>query len=61
MVAPGTAAGVLEILKSHPAACGPAAIGRITAEHPGIVEIRGLLGGGRILDLLSGEQMPRIC
>jgi hydrogenase expression/formation protein HypE len=39
----------------------PAVIGRVTAEHRGTVTIRGLLGGQRIVDLLSGEQMPRIC
>ncbi|MGD0897531.1 MAG: hydrogenase expression/formation protein HypE [Thermoguttaceae bacterium] len=61
MVAPSAAPRVLEILRGHPAAHGPAVIGRIVAEHPGTVEVQGLLGGGRILDLLSGEQMPRIC
>jgi len=38
-----------------------AIIGTVTAERPGTVELRGVLGGGRIVDLLSGEQMPRIC
>ncbi|MGA2065310.1 MAG: hydrogenase expression/formation protein HypE [Thermoguttaceae bacterium] len=61
MVAPAAAAWVLEVLRGHPAAHGPAEIGRVVAGHPGTVEVRGLLGGGRILDLLSGEQMPRIC
>jgi hydrogenase expression/formation protein HypE len=51
----------LEILARHPAAQGPARIGRVTAAHPGTVEVRNRLGGGRIVDLLSGEQMPRIC
>ena len=40
---------------------GAAVIGRVTAAHPGTVEIRSRLGGSRIVDLLSGEQMPRIC
>ena len=52
---------VLEIMRCHPAASGPAIIGTVTGDHAGIVELRGLLGGGRIIDLLSGEQMPRIC
>jgi hydrogenase expression/formation protein HypE len=51
----------VDILRSYPAAAGAAAIGRVTAEHPGSVELRSPLGGGRIVDLLSGEQMPRIC
>ena len=40
---------------------GPAIIGAVVAEHPGTVELRNPLGGGRIVDMLSGEQMPRIC
>ena len=60
-VAPEAAQQVLEILQGHAAAHGPAIIGRTVAEHPGTVEVRGTLGGGRILDLLSGEPMPRIC
>ena len=51
----------IEILRGHPAACGPAIVGTVTAEHPGSVELRSRLGGRRVVDLLSGEQMPRIC
>ena len=60
-VAPQSAERVLDILRHHPAAHGPAIIGRVTDAHPGSVEVRSPMGGGRILDLLSGEQMPRIC
>jgi hydrogenase expression/formation protein HypE len=60
-VAPETASRALNLLRAHPAALGAAAIGVVTAAHPGIVEVRSPFGGGRILDLLSGEQMPRIC
>ena len=60
-VAPQSAGRVLDILRHHPAAHGPAIIGRVTDVYPGSVEVRSLMGGGRILDLLSGEQMPRIC
>ncbi len=52
---------VLRIMQAHPHAPQPAIIGRVTRQHPGIVELRSLLHGGRVLDLLSGEQMPRIC
>jgi hydrogenase expression/formation protein HypE len=61
IVAAEAAGEALDILRGHPAAPQSAIIGRVTAEHPGTVEIRGQLGSGRILDLLSGEQMPRIC
>jgi hydrogenase expression/formation protein HypE len=60
-VARGAVERALEIMRGHPASCGPALIGTVTEAHPGIVEVRGPLGGGRIVDLLSGEQMPRIC
>jgi hydrogenase expression/formation protein HypE len=56
-----TAELALHVMQSHPAAHQPALIGTVTDAHPGLVELRGLLGGGRIVDLLSGEQMPRIC
>ena len=52
---------VLQILQSHPAAPRPMIIGAVTDKHVGMVELRSPLGGGRIVDLLSGEQMPRIC
>lgn len=50
----------LAIMAKHPEASGPAAIGRVVRDRPGVVQLVGGLGG-RILDLLSGEQMPRIC
>ena len=52
---------VLRIMQSDPSGGEAAVIGTVTDTHPGTVELRGPLGGGRILDLLSGEQMPRIC
>ena len=60
-VAPQVAERVLAILRQHPAAHGPAVIGHVTDAHPRSVEVRSPMGGARILDLLSGEQMPRIC
>jgi hydrogenase expression/formation protein HypE len=56
-----SAAGVLEAMRRHPAAVGPAQIGVVRADHPGTVELRTRFGGSRVVDLLSGEQMPRIC
>ena len=51
----------LKVTQNHPAASQPAIIGRVTVSHPGTVVLRSALGGDRILDLLAGEQMPRIC
>ncbi len=36
-------------------------IGEVVADHPGRVVLRTSLGGERVLDMLSGEQLPRIC
>jgi len=59
---PGDAAGAaLEIMNAHDAAPEPGVVGTVTTTHPGEVEVRNALGSGRLLDLLSGEQMPRIC
>ena len=52
---------ILELMQSHPAAQRPTVIGTVTDRHAGVVELRGPLGGRRIVDELSGEQMPRIC
>jgi hydrogenase expression/formation protein HypE len=51
----------LEIMQVHPAAPQPAIVGKVTKEHAGTVLLKTPLGADRIVDLLSGEQMPRIC
>ena len=56
-----SAAGVLEVMRRHPAAAGPAQIGVVSAAHAGTVDLHTRFGGSRVVDLLSGEQMPRIC
>lgn len=52
---------VLEAMQGHPLGSGAAVIGRVVAEHPGEVLLRTAIGGHRLLEPLSGEQMPRIC
>ena len=51
----------LQIMRSQPVAAEAAIIGAVTDVRPGTVELRSQLGGRRIVDLLSGEQLPRIC
>jgi hydrogenase expression/formation protein HypE len=60
-VAPDDAEGALKALRDHPLGRGAAVIGRVTEGASGLVTLRTRLGGGRLLDLLSGEQLPRIC
>ncbi len=61
IVARDAAEELLAVMQSHPAASDPRIIGEVTAESPGVVELRNAFGGSRVLDFLSGEQMPRIC
>jgi hydrogenase expression/formation protein HypE len=60
-VGPGSADRVLQAMREHPASPRAAIVGTVVDRHQGTVELRGPLGGGRVLDMLSGEQMPRIC
>jgi hydrogenase expression/formation protein HypE len=48
-------------LRAHPLGEQAAVIGRVTAEQPGIVQLRTAFGGTRIVDLLVGDPLPRIC
>lgn len=51
----------LRLLRSDDAARDAAIIGHITDEHRGRVLLKNRLGTTRIVDMLSGEQLPRIC
>ncbi|HTG84723.1 MAG TPA: AIR synthase-related protein, partial [Gemmatimonadales bacterium] len=51
----------LAALRSHPLGAGARLIGRATTEHPGMVTMRTFMGGTRVVDLLPGDQLPRIC
>lgn len=51
----------MEVLRQHPLGEHAAAIGRVTGPSRGSVHVQTALGVGRVLDLLSGEQLPRIC
>ena len=61
IVAPKAAEAVLEAMRSHPLGREAAIIGRVVEEHPGTVILRSRVGGKRVVDMLSGEQLPRIC
>jgi hydrogenase expression/formation protein HypE len=51
----------LAALRAHPLGAEAAIIGRVTAEPPGIVQLKTAFGGTRIVDLLVGDPLPRIC
>jgi hydrogenase expression/formation protein HypE len=61
VVAPGEAAAALAALRGHPLGADAVRIGEIRAEPPGIVVLLTQLGGTRIVDMLVGDPLPRIC
>jgi hydrogenase expression/formation protein HypE len=48
-------------MRAHPLGKRSTIIGEVTAEHPGFVMMKTRVGGTRVVDMLSGEQLPRIC
>jgi hydrogenase expression/formation protein HypE len=52
---------VLEIVRAQPHGSDACIIGEVVADHPGKVFMRTRIGGERIVDMLTGEQLPRIC
>lgn len=52
---------VLEVMRSHPLGADAHMIGRVTGSGAGVVTMQSQIGSSRILDMLSGEQLPRIC
>ena len=61
IVAPSSAPAALKALQSHPLGKDAAIIGRVLAEHPRMVVMRTPFGTTRIVDMLAGDQLPRIC
>ena len=55
------AAGALAALRAHPLGREAALIGEITSTRPGRVVMKTRFGGERIVDMLVGDQLPRIC
>lgn len=51
----------LQALRAHPLGTGAALIGRAGKDKPGRVVMQTVFGGRRIVDMLVGEQLPRIC
>jgi hydrogenase expression/formation protein HypE len=51
----------LAALRAHPLGGQAAIIGQVTADPPGIVQLKTAFGGTRIVDLLVGDPLPRIC
>jgi len=61
VTAAGAAGQALAALRASPLGGQAAVIGQVTAEQPGIVQLRTAFGGTRIVDVLVGDPLPRIC
>jgi hydrogenase expression/formation protein HypE len=61
VVPSGRADEILQSMKAHPLGKDARRIGEVAAEPVGRVLMRTLIGGTRIVDVLSGEMLPRIC
>jgi hydrogenase expression/formation protein HypE len=60
-VAPESAEAALAALRGAPGCENAAVIGEATDESPGIVLVETPFGGSRVMDLLAGDPLPRIC
>jgi hydrogenase expression/formation protein HypE len=51
----------LELMRAHPSGNGSRIVGRVTDDAPSMVTLKSRIGATRIVDMFSGEQLPRIC
>ncbi|MGE5204175.1 MAG: hydrogenase expression/formation protein HypE [Chlamydiota bacterium] len=61
IVAAGAEDAVLQAMRSHPLGREAQAVGTVRREHAGLVTMRTPFGTTRIVDMLAGDQLPRIC
>jgi hydrogenase expression/formation protein HypE len=58
---PADADRLLATMRSHPLGRQSAVVGVVVDDHPGVVTMRTAIGGERVVPLLAGDQLPRIC
>ncbi len=51
----------LEVLRRFEVSAEAQVVGEVTSSSPGMVVLRSVIGTSRVVDMLSGEQLPRIC
>jgi hydrogenase expression/formation protein HypE len=61
IVAPEAADGALGALRSHPLGAEAAIVAEVRSDPPGLVLLETAFGGSRIVDMLTGDPLPRIC
>ena len=55
------AARVIDAIRKNPFGKNAAVVGEVTGDHPGMAWMDTVIGGKRIIEMLSGQQLPRIC
>jgi hydrogenase expression/formation protein HypE len=53
--------GLVDVMRRHSLGAHAAVAGEVVADHPGMVVMRSRVGGERVVTMLAGEQLPRIC
>ena len=61
IVAPECADEALAALRAHPLGAGAAVVGEVVADPPAMVLLHTAFGGSRVVDMLAGDPLPRIC
>ena len=61
VVAPEAAEAALAALRAHPLGADAAIVGEVREEPPGLVLLDTAFGGSRVIDMLAGDPLPRIC
>ncbi len=61
IVRPEAAENILQAMRTHPLGRRAAQIGKVNEGEPGLVLLETPLGGKRIVGMLEGEHLPRIC
>ena len=61
VVASDSAAAILQKMREHPPGRDAQVIGEVVSDHLGMVLMKTGIGGTRVVDVLFGEQLPRIC
>jgi hydrogenase expression/formation protein HypE len=61
IAAPSAAERIVAAMQTHPLGREARVIGRVNDGNPGLVTLRTVFGSTRIVDMLAGDQLPRIC
>jgi hydrogenase expression/formation protein HypE len=61
VVAAHAAESLVERMRQHPLGTNASIIGEVTSDHAGMVLMKTGIGGTRVMDVMFGEQLPRIC